>query len=136
MPQPSFDSDRIDRIPPPEERYYLFWLGLPAYDRYERLDIAPIPHRAIMNADFAFVRSSDEEVPYVEFRVYKNRSGIPFNYTPEFAWLKRQFPSMEYFHSLTPQKREGIIRVTDARDLILIKVLHGPDKCENRGRHS
>ena len=83
-----------------------------------------------------YVRSSDEGDPYVEFSVYKNRAGIPFGQTPEFHWLKDQFPSMEYFHSLVPQRRDGIIRVTDDRYLILLKIFHGPEKCENRFRHS
>ena len=136
MSNHTFLSDRTNPFPGPEDRYYLFWLGLPEYDRYEKLDVGPIPRRAIQMADYVFVRSSDEEDPYVEFWVYKNRAGKPFGQTPEFYWLKGQFPSMEYFHSLTPQRREGIIRVTDSRDLILLKIFHGPEKCENRGRHS
>ncbi len=136
MSHPSVSSGRLNSITPPEERYYLFWLGLPVYDKDGELDSWSFAYKAILNSDYAFIRISDEHVPYVEFKVLKNRSGIVFDQTPEFAWLKSQFPSIQYFYSLKPGVRDGIIRVSDARDLILIKVLHDEDKCLNRFLHS
>ena len=136
---PALPTDEADRyrIPEPSERYYLFSLTLPRWVEGE-LDVHHgWSHRAMMNADFAFVRQSDEHVAYVEFQVVKNRSGIPFDQTPEFFWLKSQYPSITYYSGvLKSGPRSGIIRVTNGRDLLLIKMMHGPETCERRNEHA
>lgn len=137
QPLPTDEADR-HRIPEPSERYYLFSLTLPRWFKGgELVHYNGFSAKAMMNADFAFVRQSDETVDYVEFQVVKNRAGIPFNYTPEFAWLKRQYPSLTYYHGLLQTgSKSGILRITDGRDLLLIKVMHGPETCERRNEHT
>ena len=135
MSVPPQYSVRLEPAPHPSERYYLFWMGIPAYDRYERLDVCHIPTKAIQNADYVFVRCSDEADPYMEFKILKNRSGRHFEMTQAFDWLKSQFPSIEFFHTLGGDHRDGIIRVSSDRDLLLLTMMHGADKCENRSRH-
>ena len=112
--------------PHPSERYYLFSLAIPTYDRYERLNCQE-ESRAIMNADYVFIRSSEEDDAFVEFSIYKNRSGRSFVTTPEWEWLKTQFPSLR-------SENGGMIRITDGRDLLLVKLFHNAEKCLNRIR--
>ena len=90
-----------------------------------------------MNADFAFIRQSDEHVEYVEFQVVKNRSGIPFHMTREFYWLQGQYPSITFYHGILKSgSNGGVIRVSDGRDLLLIKMFHSPEVCERRAEHT
>lgn len=131
MSAPYFHSDRLEPPSHPSERYYLFWMGIAEYDRYERLQVCRIPTRALQYADYAFVRCSDDADPYMEFSVFKNRSGRMFDGTQEFRWLLSQYPSMQFF-GMTGDYRSGVIRVSSDRDLLLIKMMHGVDRCENR----
>lgn len=135
MPASSSNESVRYAIPEPYERYYLFSLALP-----RRFEICgEIVHyngytpKALMNADFAFIRQSDEHVSYVEFQVIKNRAGIPFHMTKEFYWLQEQYTSITYYPGILKSgPKSGVIRVSDGRDLLLIKMFHSPEICENR----
>lgn len=118
MSEPQKHNVRLELTGHPIERNYLFWMEVPKYQPSGRLDIWDVPIRAMQMADYVFIRVSPEGNPCFDFKIYKSRSPRLFGDTEEFAWLKEQFPSMTISEA-------GIVRVTDKRDLALIKVMHG-----------
>lgn len=101
----------------PSENYYLF---TPNWQQNIK---------ACQMADFVFGIWLDIGRNGDIYRIEKKRTIGPFLETNQYAWLKNQYPSIEYFSDVDGGEYLGVY---DSRDRLLIKLFHDAERCLNR----